>query len=48
MAEEKTYNMPEMNTPDPIALTFMLWDDFELVRALADKFTGSTPTLPLN
>lgn len=45
MAEEKTYNMPEMNTTDPIALTFMLWDDFELVRALADKFTEKYPNI---
>ena len=45
MAEEKTYNMPEMNTTDPITLTFMLWDDFELVRALADKFTEKYPNI---
>ena len=45
MAEEKTYNMPEMNATDPITLTFILWDDFELVRALADKFTEKYPNI---
>ena len=32
-ASAEAYNMPEMNTTDPIELTFMTWDDFELTQA---------------
>jgi len=44
---EATYNMPEMNTTDPITLTMMTWDDFELTRALADKFTEKYPNITI-
>lgn len=44
---EATYNMPELNTTDPITVTFMTWDDFELTRALADKFTEKYPNITI-
>ena len=43
VAEET--GMPEMNTTDPITLKFMLWDDYELIRALADKFEEKYPNI---
>ena len=43
MAEET--GLPEMNTTDPITLSLLLWDDYELVRALADKFTEKYPNI---
>ena len=42
---EGTYNMPEMNTTDPITLTFMTWDDFEMTEALAKKFMEKYPNI---
>ena len=42
---EGEYNMPEMNTTDPITLTFMTWDDFELTQALADLFMEKYPNI---
>ncbi len=44
-AEEKTYNMPEMNTTDPITLTFMTWDDFELTQVLIEAFEAKYPNI---
>ncbi len=44
-AAEEATGMPAMNTTDPITLTFMTWDDFELTRALADKFTEKYPNI---
>ncbi len=41
------YNMPALNTTDPITLTFLTWDDFELTRALADKFTEKYPNITI-
>lgn len=45
VAEEKVYNMPEMNTTDPITLSFMTWDDFEMTEALAQKFMEKYPNI---
>ena len=42
---EGTYNMPEMNTTDPITLSFMTWDDFEMTEALAAKFMEKYPNI---
>ncbi len=43
VAEE--YNMPAMNTTDPIHLSVMIWDDFELTQALADSFCQIYPNI---
>lgn len=43
----ETYDMPAMNTTDPITLRFLTWDDFELTRALADKFTEKYPNITI-
>ncbi len=37
--------VPELNTTDEITISFMTWDDFELTRALADKFTEMHPNI---
>lgn len=39
--------MPEMNTTDPITLRFLVWDDFELTQALADKFHEKYPNITI-
>ena len=39
------YNMPELNTTDPITITFMTWDDYELTEALAAKFMELHPNI---
>ena len=44
-AAAEEYNMPEMNTTDPIELTFMTWDDFELTQALIDQFMEKYPNI---
>jgi len=46
MAEEG-YNMPAMNTTDPITLSLLTWDDFELTRALAATSTEKYPNITI-
>ncbi|MBQ8202320.1 MAG: extracellular solute-binding protein [Clostridia bacterium] len=42
---EAAYNMPAMNTTDPITLSVMTWDDFEMAEALAASFTELYPNI---
>lgn len=44
---EKTYNMPQMNTTDPITLTFVDhgWDRYSYSKILADKFMEMYPNI---
>ncbi|MBE5795946.1 MAG: extracellular solute-binding protein, partial [Clostridiales bacterium] len=42
---ETAYNMPAMNTTDPITLSVMIWDDFEMAEALAASFTEQYPNI---
>ncbi|MGN0745916.1 MAG: ABC transporter substrate-binding protein [Aristaeellaceae bacterium] len=44
---EGEYSMPELNTTDPITVTFMTWDDYELTQALADKFMEMHPNITI-
>ncbi len=44
-ATAEEYNMPAMNTTDPITLSVMIWDDFEMAQALAAKFTEKYPNI---
>ena len=39
------YNMPAMNTTDPITLSVMVWDDFEMTEALAASFMEQYPNI---
>lgn len=45
---ESEYNMPELNTTDPITITFWTWDDFELTEALAAKFMELHPNITID
>ena len=40
--------VPELNTTDEITISFMTWDDFELTRALADKFHELHPNITID
>lgn len=42
---EGEYNMPPMNTTDPITLSIMTWDDFEMTEALAASFMELYPNI---
>lgn len=42
---EGEYNMPAMNTTDPITLSIMTWDDFEMTEALAASFMELYPNI---
>lgn len=42
---EAEYNMPAMNTTDPINLSVMIWDDFEMAEALAAEFMKQYPNI---
>ena len=42
-AAAEEYNMPAMNTTDPIHLSVMVWDDFEMTEALAASFMEIYP-----
>ena len=45
VAGAEEYNMPAMNTTDPIHLSIMTWDDFEMTEALAASFTEIYPNI---
>ncbi len=44
---EGEYNMPPMNTTDPITLSIMAWDDFEMLQALAASFSEIYPNITI-
>ena len=44
-AAAEEYNMPAMNTTDPITLSVMVWDDFEMTEALAASFMEQYPNI---
>jgi multiple sugar transport system substrate-binding protein len=39
--------LPAMDTTTQITLTYALWDDYEMTRALADKFTQKYPNIKI-